>query len=256
MKINEIQIGDRVRKDMGDLEALAESIKRHGLLHPVVVKSDGTLIAGHRRIAALQLMGQEDIPVTVIEVEDLLSAERDENVERKDFTPTEAVAIGLLIEERLKPLQFINKISNLNNAIVESNESIPSTKKVIPAQLGMGVTKYYQAKAVVAAAKEDPEQFGDLPQQMDETGNVSGAHTEMKRRKNGEGRHPVFKKMKYLDGNEQIQKSVWALEGICNTLQSSQGPFDQEKIEEWSKSLRKSASIISQTARRIHGKAA
>jgi ParB family chromosome partitioning protein len=44
LRIDEILIGDRVRKDMGDIESLAESMKRHGLLHPVVVKTDGTLV--------------------------------------------------------------------------------------------------------------------------------------------------------------------------------------------------------------------
>lgn len=100
MKIDNIIVGDRVRKDMGDLATLAASIKQHGLLHPVVVKRDRTLVAGHRRIEAVRHLGWREIPVTVIDVEDLLSAERDENTERKDFTPTEAVAIGKLIEEQ------------------------------------------------------------------------------------------------------------------------------------------------------------
>ena len=67
LRIDEIIVGDRVRKDMGDLKSLADSMQRHGLLHPVVVKTDRTLIAGHRRIEAARLAGWTDIAVTMIE---------------------------------------------------------------------------------------------------------------------------------------------------------------------------------------------
>ena len=65
MHIDDIIIGKRARKDMGDLEGLAASIKRHGLLHPIVIKRDNTLIAGHRRIEAVRLNGDKNIAVTI-----------------------------------------------------------------------------------------------------------------------------------------------------------------------------------------------
>ena len=54
MKITEIKIGDRVRKDLGDIDAFAARIERVGLLHPVVVNTNGELIAGYRRIEAFK----------------------------------------------------------------------------------------------------------------------------------------------------------------------------------------------------------
>jgi ParB-like nuclease domain len=59
--IADIQVGTRHRKYMGDIEALAASIAEHGLLNPITVKPDGMLIAGERRLAAVQL-GQDDGP--------------------------------------------------------------------------------------------------------------------------------------------------------------------------------------------------
>ena len=53
MRIADIRIGERHRKDMGDIEGLARSIDEIGLLHPVVVRPDGTLVAGERRIKVL-----------------------------------------------------------------------------------------------------------------------------------------------------------------------------------------------------------
>lgn len=76
MPLADIRLRDRARKDMGDLEGLAESMKTHGLLHPVVILSDKTLVAGGRRLAAAALLGWEEVPVTVVEVADLLSAEK------------------------------------------------------------------------------------------------------------------------------------------------------------------------------------
>jgi ParB family transcriptional regulator, chromosome partitioning protein len=45
MKIDQIQIGYRYRKDLGDLHSLANSVTEVGILHPVVVTPEGRLIA-------------------------------------------------------------------------------------------------------------------------------------------------------------------------------------------------------------------
>ena len=87
---------------LGDIEGLAESIDEIGLLHPVVVRTDGTLIAGVRRLAACKLLGWREIPVTVVDITKVLRGEHDENVCRKDFTWSEAVAIKREIEEEEK----------------------------------------------------------------------------------------------------------------------------------------------------------
>ena len=63
MPIADIEIGPRYRKDMGDIDALADSIKQTGLLQPIVVTPNKTLIAGQRRIEAFKKLGRETIPV-------------------------------------------------------------------------------------------------------------------------------------------------------------------------------------------------
>jgi ParB family transcriptional regulator, chromosome partitioning protein len=65
--IASIKVGERIRKDMGDIAGLAASIADIGLLHPIVVKPDGTLIAGERRLAACKKLGWDKVPVTVKE---------------------------------------------------------------------------------------------------------------------------------------------------------------------------------------------
>jgi hypothetical protein len=48
LKIEHIVVGNRHRRELGDIGRLAASIAAIGLLHPIVVTPDGTLIAGQR----------------------------------------------------------------------------------------------------------------------------------------------------------------------------------------------------------------
>lgn len=45
--IDKIKVGDRRREDMGDLDALAQSIDKYGLMQPIVIDVWNNLIAGH-----------------------------------------------------------------------------------------------------------------------------------------------------------------------------------------------------------------
>lgn len=209
VKINDIVIGQRVRKDMGNLADLAASIQQHGLLHPVVIKPDNTLIAGHRRIEAAKLLGWTDIPVTVIEVADLLQAERDENAQRKDFTPSEAVAIGRLIEAQERPKAEAREHEGRPSA--DSAQGGRKVVDIVADAVGMGKTKYTEASAVVAAAERDPAKFGDLPTVMDETNNVHGTYRELERRLGKRGKKRVGTTNKNQDRIErqQFNASIW-----------------------------------------------
>jgi hypothetical protein len=91
--ISDIKIGNRARKDMGDIAGLAASIDTLGLLHPVVISKTDELIAGERRIRAFELLGWTKIPVTVVDLAEIVRGEHAENEQRKDFTLSEAVAI-------------------------------------------------------------------------------------------------------------------------------------------------------------------
>jgi ParB/Sulfiredoxin domain len=51
-RIDEITVGERHRRDLGNIDALAASIREIGLLHPIVIAPDGRLIAGVRRLRA------------------------------------------------------------------------------------------------------------------------------------------------------------------------------------------------------------
>ena len=93
MAINKIRVRDRFRKDLGDIDSLAASIDEVGLLHPIVVRPDGRLIAGERRLAACKELGWTSVPVTFVDLKEIIRGEFAENAHRKNFLPSEIDAI-------------------------------------------------------------------------------------------------------------------------------------------------------------------
>lgn len=183
MLIADIKINGRHRKELGDIQSLANSIREIGLLHPVVVKPDGTLIAGERRIAAYKELGKVDIPATIVSnLNDAvlaIKAERDENTCRKDFVPSEAVAVAETLEplEREKAKERQQKSGGANPGSVKFSEP-PALDKVASA-VGMTRPTLTKAKEVVQAAKREPEKYQPLVAEMDRTGKVNGAHKKL-----------------------------------------------------------------------------
>ena len=96
----------RTNFDEHELEELAQSIREHGVLQPVLVsqRSDGTfqLITGERRWRAVQLAGMSTVPAMVKEVTPQASLELAlvENIQRRDLNPLEeAHAFRTLLDE-------------------------------------------------------------------------------------------------------------------------------------------------------------
>lgn len=181
-----IRVGERHRRDMGDISGLAASIREVGLLHPIVITPDGALVAGARRLAACNLLGLPEIPVTVIELDELLKAEWVENTQRKDFTPSEAVAIGRALEERERE-RAKDRQRTLNNVETAPEKLSQATGRVrdrVGAAIGMSGMTYEKAKAVTVAAENEPDLYGEIAAEMDATGNVHSAHKKLQKKRN------------------------------------------------------------------------
>lgn len=181
--IADIEVGERFRKDMGDLDALAASIERVGLLHAVVaaVAPSGRLrlVAGERRLRACQALGWERIPVRVLpRIDDLLAAERDENEVREPFRPSEAAAIAAALMPAAKAAAR-ERQATLNHPDASSETDRARADDVVARAVGMGRTTLRQATEVVEAAADDPV-LEPIVEAMDETGNVSAAHRTLK----------------------------------------------------------------------------
>lgn len=92
--IDKIVVGDRIRKDFGDIEELADDISENGLINPPVVNKEYVLLAGERRLRACKLLGWPQIEVRMMDTRDAeheLNIEISENDVRKGFTKSERV---------------------------------------------------------------------------------------------------------------------------------------------------------------------
>jgi len=88
------QFQPRTVFDEERISELAATIKEHGLLQPIIVRSQGTgyeIIAGERRFRAVTSLGWETIPAIVKEMSDETTAALAliENLQREELTPIE-----------------------------------------------------------------------------------------------------------------------------------------------------------------------
>lgn len=79
----------RQRVNVDDIDTLADSIRRLGLIHPIVITRDGVLVAGERRLTACGVLGHTHIAcqyVDELEPATLHAIELEENIKRKDLS--------------------------------------------------------------------------------------------------------------------------------------------------------------------------
>jgi ParB/RepB/Spo0J family partition protein len=178
--IDRVVTGIRHRRDMGDLAGLASSMSALGLLHPVVVRPDGRLIAGERRLRAAQALGWSEIPVTVVNLDDIVRGEFAENAHRKDFLPTEIDAI----RRALEPIERAAAKARMSEGAkgVENFHTLPGkTRDKVGAFANVSGRTVGKIKAVVEAAEAEPERFGPLLEELDRYRGVDRAYRALRR---------------------------------------------------------------------------
>lgn len=183
MPVARIKIGKRHRKDFGNLAALAADINERGLLHPIVIDADDRLIAGERRWRAWQLSQFRalPIPVTVVPLADLAAGEWAENnpALRKDFLPTEAVAIKQEIEARLKPAAATRVRAGRASAAKSARDEASKSGAQAAAFTGKSRRTVEKAEAIVEAARAEPEKYRRLVEAMDRSGRVDAPYKRL-----------------------------------------------------------------------------
>lgn len=112
--IAKIKLRRRVRRELGDIEGLADSMSRFGQLHPLVLTRRMVLVSGRRRLEAARRLGWTSVEAIILESRDkaqLLELELDENMYRSQLTRDEIdEAVSRL--ERLKNPGFLCRIWN------------------------------------------------------------------------------------------------------------------------------------------------
>lgn len=145
VRILDIKVNERSRKDMGNIEGLASNIAKHGLINPILVhkleEPEGNfkyeLVAGERRYRAHIALNRLKIPVIIdnnLSKLELLEIELSENLDRKDFTWQESTAHVAKIHRVKKKIAHNNDekwtMEDTANAIGVSKASISQDIKL------------------------------------------------------------------------------------------------------------------------------
>lgn len=135
--------------DEDKLEALAESVKEHGIIQPIIVKKSGefyTIIAGERRWRAAKIAGLKKIPVLVRDYEEVEVREIAliENLQREDLNPIEE-AMGyrsLMDEYNFTQEQISERLGKSRSAIANSVRLLTlddyTTQKLVSGEISEG----------------------------------------------------------------------------------------------------------------------
>ena len=189
LRISEVQVAERIRKDNGRLEELTNDIREHGLINPITVmeRMEGgyVLVAGLRRLRAMEQLGATDIRATVIttlEADEMLTLEIAENEQRKEFTVSEKLAFA----EKLKVVEAekarVRKSAGGKGGLDQDVANWPHLQEQgrsrdIVAQKA-GFTSTTQMRRAQAVSEGRP----DLMEQVDKgEKSISGAYSDMQR---------------------------------------------------------------------------
>ncbi len=143
--------------DKEALDALAKSIKEHGVIQPIVVRSqsDGTfeLIAGERRMKAALIAGLSKIPVIIKDVDDKTSMEYAllENIQREELNPIEqAKGFSRLISEFSLTQERIAESIGINRSSVANTLRLLHLPESLWEEIAHGVISQGHAKALLS----------------------------------------------------------------------------------------------------------
>lgn len=141
------------------LQELAGSIRQHGIVQPIVVRTIGTgryeIIAGERRWRAAQLAGLVEIPVIIRDVDDRTALELAivENVQRADLNPLEeALGYDQLIEDHGYTQNDLGEIIGKSRSHVANSLRLLKLPEPVRDMLSDGSLSAGHARALVSTS--------------------------------------------------------------------------------------------------------
>ena len=153
------------------LSELADSISKHGIIQPIVVRSLPSgyyqIIAGERRWRAAKMVGLDEVPVVIRNVDELTAAEMTmvENLQREDLNPIEEARGYKYLSEHYNLTQ-----EEISRQVAKSRSVIANALRLL--SLPEDVVKYIEdgelssghARSILSL--DDPEQQLDLAQKI------------------------------------------------------------------------------------------
>lgn len=160
-KVHPNQSQPRKNFDEAALEELADSIKKNGILQPILVRKTGTtyeIVAGERRYQAAKLAGLTEIPVVVREVNDdeMFQLALIENLQRADLTPIEeAKGYQTLIEAKGLTQEELGTILSKSRSAIANTIRLLDLPEVVQDYMVAGKLTAGHARAILAVASDE-----------------------------------------------------------------------------------------------------
>ncbi len=156
--------------DEDSLQELAESIRQHGIIQPLLVqkkKNSYEIIAGERRWRAAKIAGLKEVPVLIREYtkQEVFEISLIENIQREDLNPIEeALAYRQLLEEfQLKQDEVAERVAKNRSTITNALRLLKLDPRV---QQMLTDEKITAGHARALLQLEDPEQQYEIAQQI------------------------------------------------------------------------------------------
>jgi len=208
---------DQPRKefDKSSLKELAESIKVHGVIQPILVRKKEDkyeIIAGERRFRASRLVGLKEIPAIIMDAdkEDAAKLALIENIQREDLNPIEeAMAYKHLLEEfRLTQEEVAKTIGKSRSYIANCLRLLNLEEKVIEYLYNGDLTTGHGK--VLLAVKDKKQQLSLAEKIVTEGLNVRETEKEVKKlNKKKPSKRTTRERDPYIiDLEEQLMRSL------------------------------------------------
>ena len=183
------------------LNALAESIKEHGVVQPVIVRKKDSgyeLIAGERRLRAAQLAGLVEIPALVRDYSDQETAEIAliENLQREDLNPLEE---GLAYQRMISEYHFTQE--KMANLIGKSRSYVTNMMRLL--ELSEEVKSLLLERRPLLGLETPAEQIALACRIVEEDLSARRIEEILRREKDGQKRKPADKADAYLRALEE-----------------------------------------------------
>lgn len=167
LKINDIEPNiNQPRKYFNDekLLELADSIKQHGVVQPIIVRKENDtykIVAGERRWRAARLAGINTVPVIIKELtnKQIMEIAIIENIQREDLNPIEEAEAyeRLLVEYNMTQEEVSNVVGKSRSAVANSIR-LNSLSETIKAYLVQGDLTSGHARALLSLEIEENRQ--------------------------------------------------------------------------------------------------
>jgi ParB family chromosome partitioning protein len=160
-KVSEIKIKTRLRAtSQENIQDIAASIREVGLINPILIDTEGNLIAGYHRLQAHKLLDLEEIPAIISSQRELKAhlQEIDENLKRAELT---AIEKSVHIEHREDILRQLDQMAvKGDNRFSSTNKS---TQKQRASEIGMSRRNYQYHKELENLHPEVKDLLNDTP---------------------------------------------------------------------------------------------